>query len=196
MASPAPSAASFRRRRSTGSRDGLRYTAVPLHRAVLADAGGADHRPQSPLGRLRSDLGAVHGLPRLQLRHRPDNATIGTILKENGYATSWFGKNHNTPAFQSSQAGPFDQWPIGMGFEYFYGFIGGDTNQWQPYLFRNTTQIFPWIGKPGYNLITDMADDAIDYMKQLDAAAPDKPFFVYYVPGRHPRAAPPDQGVD
>src|SRR5512144_3133816 len=67
------------------------------------------------------------------------NGTIGTILKENGYATSWFGKNHNTPFYQASQAGPFDQWPIGMGFEYFYGFIGGDTNQWQPNLFRNTT---------------------------------------------------------
>ena len=61
-----------------------------------------------------------------------DKATIGEILKDNGYRTSWFGKNHNTPAFQASQAGPFDQWPIGMGFEYFYGFVGGDTNQWQP----------------------------------------------------------------
>jgi arylsulfatase len=61
-----------------------------------------------------------------------DKATIGRILKDNGYATSWFGKNHNTPTFQASQAGPFDQWPTGMGFEYFYGFIGGDTSQWQP----------------------------------------------------------------
>ena len=61
-----------------------------------------------------------------------DKATIGRILKDNGYRTSWFGKNHNTPEFQASQVGPFDQWPIGMGFEYFYGFIGGDTNQWQP----------------------------------------------------------------
>ncbi len=112
-----------------------------------------------------------------------DKATIGTILKDNGYATSWFGKNHNTPAYQYSAAGPFDQWPIGMGFEYFYGFMGGDSSQWEPFLFRNTTQVFPWIGKPGYNLITDMADDAIDHMKQLNAAAPNQPFFVYYVPG-------------
>ena len=112
-----------------------------------------------------------------------DNATIGTILKENGYATSWFGKNHNTPAFQYSSAGPFDQWPSGMGFDYFYGFMGGDTNQWQPYLFQDHTQIFPWVGKPGYNLITDEADNAIDHIKQLNAAAPDQPFFVYYVPG-------------
>jgi arylsulfatase A-like enzyme len=113
----------------------------------------------------------------------PDNATIGMILKKNGYATSWFGKEHNTPSFQYSVAGPFDQWPVGMGFEYFYGFMGGETDQWTPYLFRNQTQVFPWVGKPGYNLITDMADEAIKYMGELNAAAPDKPFFLYYVPG-------------
>ena len=112
-----------------------------------------------------------------------DNATIGEILKDNGYATSWFGKNHNTPDYQYSTAGPFGQWPIGMGFEYFYGFMGGETDQWTPFLFRNTTQIFPWRDQPGYNMITGMADDAIQYLKQLNAAAPDKPFFLYYVPG-------------
>ena len=112
-----------------------------------------------------------------------DSATIGEILKENGYATSWFGKNHNTPTYLYSAAGPFDQWPIGMGFQYFYGFMGGETDQWTPYLYQNTTAIFPWIGKPGYNLTTDMADEAIKYMSSLNASAPDKPFFVYYVPG-------------
>jgi len=112
-----------------------------------------------------------------------DKATIGEILKENGYATSWFGKNHNTPTYLYSLAGPFDQWPSGMGFEYFYGFMGGETNQWTPYLFRDHTAIFPWIGKPGYNLITDMADEAIKYLTELNAAAPEKPFFLYYVPG-------------
>jgi arylsulfatase A-like enzyme len=113
-----------------------------------------------------------------------ESATVGEILKENGYATSWFGKNHNTPGFQySSTAGPFEQWPSGMGFQYFYGFMGGETDQWQPYLFRDHTQVFPWVGKKDYNLITDMADDAIRYMNDLNAAAPDKPFFLYYVPG-------------
>jgi arylsulfatase A-like enzyme len=112
-----------------------------------------------------------------------DKATIGEVLKENGYATSWFGKNHNTPTYLYSLAGPFDQWPSGMGFEYFYGFMGGETNQWTPYLFRDHTAIFPWIGKPGYNLITDMADEAIKYLTELNAAAPEKPFFLYYVPG-------------
>jgi arylsulfatase len=113
----------------------------------------------------------------------PDNATIGEILKDNGYATSWFGKNHNTPSFQYSLAGPYDQWPSGMGFDYFYGYMGGETDQWTPYLFKDHTQIFPWIGHPGYNLTTDMADEAIKYMHVLNASAPDKPFFVYYVPG-------------
>ena len=112
-----------------------------------------------------------------------NNATIGKILRDNGYATSWFGKNHNTPGYQTSLAGPYDQWPSGMGFDYFYGYMGGETDQWTPYLFQNTTQIFPWIGNPGYNLITDMADEAIKYIDGLNAAAPDKPFFVYYVPG-------------
>ena len=77
-----------------------------------------------------------------------EKGTIGTILKENGYATSWFGKDHNTPSFQSSQAGPFNQWPNGMGFDYFYGFVGGDASQWQPNLFRNTTAIYPFQGNP------------------------------------------------
>jgi arylsulfatase A-like enzyme len=113
----------------------------------------------------------------------PESATVGEILKENGYATSWFGKNHNTPTYLYSSAGPFDQWPLGMGFQYFYGFMGGETDQWTPYLFRNTTQVFPWIGKPGYNLTTDMADDAIQHMRELNASSPDQPFFVYYVPG-------------
>jgi arylsulfatase len=112
-----------------------------------------------------------------------DKATIGRILSDNGYATSWFGKEHNTPTYQYSLAGPFDQWPSGMGFQYFYGFMGGETNQWEPYLFRDHTQIYPWIGHPGYNLITDMADEAIKYLKTLNASAPDKPFFLYYVPG-------------
>ena len=112
-----------------------------------------------------------------------DKATIGRILLDNGYATSWFGKDHNTPAFAASQVGPFDQWPTGMGFEYFYGFVGGDANQWQPNLFRNTTQIYPFDGKPGWNLITGMADDAIDYLYRVHQTAPDKPFFIKYAPG-------------
>ena len=102
-----------------------------------------------------------------------DKATVGRILKDNGYNTSWFGKNHNTPGFQISMLGPFDQWPTGMGFDYFYGFMGGDTSQWTPgNLFRNTTQIYPYEQQKGFNLITAMADEAIDYMAQLNTLSP------------------------
>lgn len=128
-----------------------------------------------------------------------DSATIGRILRDNGYATSWFGKDHNVPAFAASQAGPFDQWPIGMGFEYFYGFVGGDANQWQPNLFRNTTQIFPFEGKePGtWNLITGMADDAISYMTRMHQIQPDKPIFIKYAPGAtHAPHHPTKEWVD
>ncbi|TCL70433.1 arylsulfatase [Rhizobium sp. BK251] len=113
----------------------------------------------------------------------PNNATIGNILKNHGYATSWFGKNHNTPTNAYSTSGPFDQWPSGMGFDYFYGFMGGESNQWVPWLFRNHTQISPWNENPKYNLITGMADDAINYLRETNAATPEKPFFLYYAPG-------------
>ncbi len=113
-----------------------------------------------------------------------DKATIGRILKDNGFATSWFGKDHNTPTFQASQVGPFDQWPIGMGFEYFYGFVGGDTSQWEPNLFRNTTPIYPYVGPSG--LESDHRAGRRRHRLaepgsiQID---PSKPFFCYYVPG-------------
>jgi len=114
-----------------------------------------------------------------------DKATIGRILLDNGFATSWFGKDHNTPAFEASQVGPFNHWPTGMGFEYFYGFVGGDANQWEPNLFRNTTQIYPFKGKePGtWNLVTAMADDAIDWMTRMHQIDPSKPLFIKYAPG-------------
>jgi arylsulfatase A-like enzyme len=127
----------------------------------------------------------------------PENASIGRILRDNGYATSWFGKDHNIPPYQYSAAGPFDQWPVGLGFEYFYGFLGGETDQWTPYLYRNTSPVEPWVGKPGYNLTTDLADDAIHHMRELNASAPDKPFFVYYVPGgSHSPHQPTQEWID
>ena len=112
-----------------------------------------------------------------------DTTTIGRILRDNGYSTAWFGKDHNTPTYTTSQAGPFDQWPIGMGFQYFYGFVGGETSQWQPNVFRNTTPIYPYIGHKGWNLTTAMADDAIHWLRQLNDLDPNKPFLCYYAPG-------------
>jgi arylsulfatase A-like enzyme len=113
-----------------------------------------------------------------------NSATIGRILLENGYKTAWEGKNHNTPVYQTSAAGPFDQWPTGMGFSHFYGFMGGDADQWAPgNLFRDTTHIEPYLGNPQWNLITAMADDAIQWMNELNDINPDMPFLLYYAPG-------------
>jgi arylsulfatase A-like enzyme len=126
---------------------------------------------------------AASGFPGYDSYISRDAATIGRILLDNGYRTSWFGKNHNTPSWTASQAGPFDQWPTGMGFEYFYGFVGGDTNQWEPNLFRNTTAIYPYVGHPGWNLTTAMADDAINWLNMLNDINPSMPFFLHFVPG-------------
>ncbi len=127
-----------------------------------------------------------------------DSATIARILRENGYRTSWFGKAHNTPTYQASQAGPFDQWPTGMGFDYFYGFLGGDSSQWEPNLFRNTTAIYPYVGQQGkWNLTTAMADDAIHWLNQLNDIDSTMPFFLYYVPGgTHAPHSPTPEWID
>lgn len=121
-------------------------------------------------------------------------ASIGEILKNNGWNTSWWGKMHNVPDWKSSTAGPFDLWPSGLGFEYFYGFIGGDANQWRPALYENTTPIDPYIGNPDYILDKDMADKAISYINKQNSLAPDKPFFLYYCTGtaHAPHHAPKD----
>jgi arylsulfatase A-like enzyme len=108
---------------------------------------------------------------------------MGDILKLNGYNTSWYGKNHNVPDWHTSQAGPFSLWPVGLGFEYFYGFIGGDTSQWAPAIIENTKPIEPPHGDPNYNFDRDMADKAIQWIQMQKAVAPGKPFFAYYAPG-------------
>lgn len=108
---------------------------------------------------------------------------MGDILRLNGYNTAWFGKNHNVPDWHTSQAGPFDLWPAGLGFEYFYGFVGGDTNQWAPAIYENTRPIEPPHNDPDYNFDEDMADKAIDWLRMQHAVAPNKPFFMYYATG-------------
>jgi arylsulfatase len=121
-----------------------------------------------------------------------DTATVAEVLKQKGWNTSWFGKNHNVPDWQTSQAGPFDLWPTGLGFEHFYGFIGAETDQWRPAAFEGTRPIEPYLGNPDYNFDYDMADQAIKWVRNQKAVAPDKPFFLYYAPGathspHHPR---------
>ena len=164
--------------------EGLRYTGIhstalcsPTRAALLT---GRNHHS--------AGFGVISeqstGFPGYNSIIEPDKATIGRMLLDNGYNTSWFGKDHNVPAFQASQAGPFDQWPTGMGFQYFYGFVGGDANQWQPNLFRNTTQIYPFDGATGeWNLVTAMADDAIGWITDMHQINPSKPFLVKYAPG-------------
>jgi arylsulfatase A-like enzyme len=115
-----------------------------------------------------------------------DAVAIGEILRQNGYDTSWYGKEHNVPQWEASQAGPFHNWPTGpvKGFDYYYGFIGDDCSQWQPgNLFRNTTPIQPFLGHPGWNLITAMADEVIGRIKMLNEVQPDRTFMIYYAPG-------------
>jgi arylsulfatase len=110
-------------------------------------------------------------------------ASVGEILKDNGWNTSWFGKMHNVPDWKSSTSGPFDLWPNGLGFEYFYGFIGGDNHQWRPSLYENTNPIEPYIGNPDYILDKDLADKAIDYIHRHNSISPQRPFFMYYCTG-------------
>src|SRR5262245_11749284 len=114
---------------------------------------------------------------------RPNSAaTIAEILKLNGYSTAHFGKCHEVPTWETSPVGPYDRWPTGNGFEKFYGFIGGETNQWQPALYDGTTPVEP-PKDPGYHLTEDLARQCEAWIRQQKALAPDKPFFVYFAPG-------------
>jgi arylsulfatase len=112
-------------------------------------------------------------------------APLAEILKLNGFSTAQFGKCHEVPVWQTSPLGPFDQWPTGGGgFEYFYGFIGGETNQWDPAIYEGTTPLDPpKTAEEGYHFTEDMTDKAISWVRQQKALMPDKPFFVYFAPG-------------
>jgi arylsulfatase len=117
---------------------------------------------------------------------RPNTkAPLAMTLKLNGYSTAQFGKCHEVPVWQASPMGPFDAWPsAGGGFEYFYGFIGGENNQWDPALYEGTTPVEPpATPEEGYHLTEDLADHAISWVRQQKALMPDKPFFVYFAPG-------------
>jgi len=165
---------------------GLRYTAFhttalcsPTRAALLT---GRNHHSVST----GVVVDQATGYPGYDSVIKRDTVAIGEIMKQNGYDTSWFGKDHNTPQWVTSQAGPFTDWPTGpiKGFDYYYGFIGDDTSQWTPNnLFRNTTPIQPFLGHPGWNLITAMADEAVQHLRMLDEIQPDRPFMIYYAPG-------------
>src|SRR5574341_445981 len=113
-----------------------------------------------------------------------DKAPIAEILKLNGYSTSQYGKCHEVPVWETSPMGPFNAWPTGSGFEYFYGFIGGETNQWYPAIYEGTTPVEPEKGPAeGYHFTEDMTTKAIKWVRQQKALMGDKPFFMYFAPG-------------
>lgn len=111
-----------------------------------------------------------------------DCGTIGEVLRQNGYMTAWIGKNHNTPTWEASAAGPFDRWANGLGFDYFYGFNAGDMNHWNPLLFEDHGLV-PASNDPDYHLTEDLADRAINWVRKVKSIAPDKPYFLYVAPG-------------
>lgn len=110
-------------------------------------------------------------------------ATVAEILKQNGYNTAMFGKSHLTPEWEMSAAGPYDRWPTGLGFEYFYGFLSADSSMWAPNLVENMTPVEPPHDDPDYHFDRDLADHAIGWINQQHALAPSKPFFAYYATG-------------
>lgn len=113
------------------------------------------------------------------------SATVAKVLGDYGYATAAFGKWHNTPANETTAVGPYTDWPAGegIGFDYFYGFLAGESSQWEPAVVENTVRLDPSHGKEGYHFTEDMADKAVSWMKQVHALTPNRPFFVYWAPG-------------
>ena len=174
---------------------GLRYTR--FHTTAICGPS----RAALITGRNHHSVGAgflaewATGFPSYNNMIPRSTATAGSILKYNGYATSWFGKNHNTPDWESSVAGPFDRWPTGLGFDHFYGFIGGETHQYYPVIFENTTAVEPSKSpEEGYHFMTDMTDKAINWLRYNKSVAPQKPVFLYFAPGaaHAPHHAPKD----
>src|SRR5512143_305505 len=114
---------------------------------------------------------------------RPESvAPLAVMLRYNGYTTAHFGKNHETAAWEVSPSGPTDRWPTRSGFDKFYGFMGGETNQWAPAIYDGMTKI-ETPKDPNYHFMTDMTNQAIKWMKSVKSLTPDKPFFIYFAPG-------------
>jgi len=117
----------------------------------------------------------------------PKSCAMGAeMLRQNGYSTAFFGKDHNVAAWETSVSGPFDRWPTSQGFDHFYGFIGGESNQWQPALYEDTRPVELEVppGREGdYTLNEALADRAIEYIHRQKSVTPDRPFFIYYAPG-------------
>ena len=115
---------------------------------------------------------------------RPQSITpMAEVLRLNGYSTAAFGKYHETPPWEGSVSGPYDRWPTHSGFDKFYGFIGGETNQWHPMVYDGTTRVYPKVEDPGYHFTNDMTDQALAWMNTTQSLTPDKPFMMYFATG-------------
>ena len=163
---------------------GLRYTRFhttalcsPTRQALLT---GRNHHSVG-MGAITELATAAPGYNTI----RPDTkATLAETLRLNGYATAQVGKCHEVPVWETSPAGPFGRWPTGSGFEYFYGFVGGETNQYYPTLYEGTTPVEPGrTPEQGYHLTEDLADHGVDWIRRQHALQPDRPFFLYFAPG-------------
>jgi arylsulfatase A-like enzyme len=130
-------------------------------------------------------LNSANGNPGYEGVLRPETAIVATMLRNAGYSTSAFGKWHEAPPWESSQAGPFDRWPTGQGFEKFYGILGGETDQYAPILYEGTAPVVP-LEREGYHLTEDLADQAISWIRMRQSSTPDRPFFCYFAPGATP----------
>src|SRR6266496_192645 len=162
--------------------EGLRYnefhtTALcsPTRTALLS---GRNHHMNN-LGSITETATAFPG----QTGQRPNSvAPLAEMLRLNGYSTAAFGKSHETAAWEVSPSGPTDRWPTRSGFDKFYGFLGGETNQWAPLLYDGTARVeLP--ADPNYHFTTDMTNQAIAWIKYQKSLTPDKPFFIYFAPG-------------
>ena len=161
---------------------GIRYNAFhttaisSATRAALLTGRNHHHVESGTITEFASDFDGYTGvIPR-------STATVAEVLKDYGYSTALFGKWHNTSPLATSPAGPYDTWPTGYGFEYFYGFLGAETDQYSPSLIRNTTPIEA-PRDPKYHLTEDLAAGAVGWLRQHHTLAADKPFFMYWAPG-------------
>lgn len=165
------------------SAEGLRYNrfhtagvCIPTRAALLT---GRNHHRVGYGGNIAG------GFPGYDQVWREDTTSVADILKRNGYNTAAFGKWHNTPYSEITAIGPFDRWPTGLGFEYFYGFMTGGVSHWEPNLYRNTTPVEPSLSSKDeeYYLTTDLVDDAIGWVRTQESIAPNKPYFLYFATG-------------
>jgi arylsulfatase A-like enzyme len=175
---------------------GLRYTRFhttalcsPTRAALLS---GRNHHSVG-MGGITEIATSAPGYNSMRPRNK---APLAEVLKLNGYSTAHFGKCHEVPVWETSPMGPFDRWPSpGNGFEHFYGFIGGETNQYAPAIYRDTVPVEPdRTPEEGYHFTEDMTDRSIEWIRQQKALMPDKPFFVYWAPGatHAPHHVPPE----